>query len=124
MKVWRDQRILDLFGIELHIILAPMAGPGTAAPAIAVSEAGGSGSLPCAQLGGAEIRTALETIRRGASRPMNLNFFCHTPPIRDQERELAWRALLSPIISSSDWIPKLPLPLPPVNPSMPNRAPS
>ena len=64
MKAWRDRRILDLFGIELPIILAPMAGPGNAALAIAVSEAGGLGSLPCAQLSATEIRTALETIRR------------------------------------------------------------
>jgi NAD(P)H-dependent flavin oxidoreductase YrpB (nitropropane dioxygenase family) len=50
MKAWPDRRILDLFGIELPIIVAPMAGPGNAALAIAVSEAGGLGSLPCAQL--------------------------------------------------------------------------
>jgi NAD(P)H-dependent flavin oxidoreductase YrpB (nitropropane dioxygenase family) len=37
MKAWPDQTILDLFGIDLPIILAPMAGPGTAALAIAVS---------------------------------------------------------------------------------------
>ena len=96
MKAWPDRRILDLFGIELPIILAPMAGPGTAALAIAVSDAGGLGSLPCAQLGGGEIRTALETIRRATSRPTNLNFFCHTPPIRDPKRELTWQALLKP----------------------------
>ena len=46
MNAWPDRRILDLFGIESPIILAPMAGPGTAALAIAVSEAGGLGSLP------------------------------------------------------------------------------
>ncbi len=50
MKAWPDRRALDLFGIELPIVLAPMAGPGNAALAIAVSEAGGLGSLPCAQL--------------------------------------------------------------------------
>ena len=37
MKAWPDRRILDLFGIQLPIVLAPMAGPGTAALAIAVS---------------------------------------------------------------------------------------
>jgi len=122
MKAWLDRRILDLFGIELPIILAPMAGPGTAALAVAVSEAGGLGSLPCAQLGGGEIRTALERIRRATPRPLNLNFFCHTPPVREGERELAWQALLKPYYLDLDWIPKLRLPLPPVNPSMPNRA--
>jgi nitronate monooxygenase len=109
MKAWPDQRILDLFGIELPIILAPMAGPGTAVLAIAVSEAGGLGSLPCAQFGGGEIRTALETIRRGTSRPMNLNFFCHTTPIRDRERELAWQGLLKPYYLELGLDPETPL---------------
>ena len=59
MKAWPDRRILDLFGIESPIILAPMAGPGTAALAIAVSEAGGLGSLPCAQLSSTGYRTRL-----------------------------------------------------------------
>src|SRR6516164_1844672 len=96
MKAWPDQRILDLFGIELPIVLAPMAGPGTAALAIAVSEAGGLGSLPCAQLSSAEIRAAMETIRRTTSRPINLNFFCHTAPVPDPRREEAWRERLRP----------------------------
>ena len=96
MKEWPDRRILELFRIELPIFLAPMAGPGTAALAIAVSEAGGLGSLPCAQLSATEIRTAVETIRRGTSRPINLNFFSHTPPGSDPERDRAWRALLKP----------------------------
>ena len=29
MTDWRDRRILDLFGIDRPIVLAPMAGPGT-----------------------------------------------------------------------------------------------
>src|SRR5579864_7850571 len=109
MNAWPDRRILDLFGIELPIILAPMAGPGTAALAIAVSEAGGLGSLPCAQLSAAEIRTALETIRRSTSLPINVNFFCHTPPIFERERELAWRALLKPYYLELGLDPAAPL---------------
>jgi len=42
------QSIVDLFGIELPIIQAPMAGASTPQMAIAVSEAGGLGSLPAA----------------------------------------------------------------------------
>ena len=82
MKAWPDRRIMDLFGIELPIILAPMAGPGNAALAIAVSKAGGLGSLPCGQLSVFEIKTALETIRRSTSQPINVNFFCHMPPLQ------------------------------------------
>src|SRR6266851_5696584 len=109
MKAWPDRRILDLFGIESPIILAPMAGPGTAALAIAVSEAGGLGSMPCAQLSGTEIRTALETIRRNTSRPININFFCHTPPTPEPERDLAWRALLRPYYLELGLDPEAPL---------------
>ncbi len=43
--MWPDRRIMELFGIEHPIVLAPMAGPGTAELAIAVAEAGGLGSL-------------------------------------------------------------------------------
>jgi nitronate monooxygenase len=48
--MWPDRRVLDLFGIEHPIIQAPMAGAQGSALAIAVSEAGGLGSLPCALL--------------------------------------------------------------------------
>jgi len=46
--MWPDNRILDLFGIKLPIIQAPMAGSAASDIVVAVSEAGGLGSLPCA----------------------------------------------------------------------------
>ena len=48
--MWPDRRALDLFKIDLPIIQAPMAGSSGAELAIAVAEAGGLGSLPCAML--------------------------------------------------------------------------
>ena len=45
-----------LFGIALPIIQAPMAGVQGSALAIAVSNAGGLGSLPCGMLGPDAIR--------------------------------------------------------------------
>lgn len=96
MTAWPDRRILDLFGIDVPIVLAPMAGPGTAELAVAVSEAGGLGSLPCAQLSLDQVRRALEFLRQATTRPFNLNFFCHTPPHADAERDRAWRAQLEP----------------------------
>ena len=110
MSTWPDRRILDLFGIKLPIILAPMAGPGTAELAIAVSQAGGLGSLPCAQLSVEQTRTALESMRRGTSHPINLNFFCHTPPQADPARELAWRAQLAPYYAEFGLDAAAPLP--------------
>src|SRR4029077_17149468 len=112
MMAWPDRRITDLFGIESPIILAPMAGPGTAALAIAVSEAGGVGSLPCAHLSATEIQKALETMRRSTSRPINVNFFCHTSPTSDPERERAWRARLRPYYLELGLDPEAP-PAPP-----------
>ena len=48
--MWPDTRLIDLLGIDLPIIQAPMAGSTTPALAAAVSEAGGLGSLGCAML--------------------------------------------------------------------------
>lgn len=110
MSGWPNRRILDLFGIDIPIILAPMAGPGTAQLAIAVSEAGGLGSLPCAQLSIGQASEALDAIRAGTSRPFNLNFFCHTPPTPDPARALAWRAQLAHYYIELALDPEAPVP--------------
>jgi len=94
--MWRDRRILDLLGIDLPVLLAPMAGAGGSELAIAVAEAGGLGSLPCAMLSPEQIRGELGVIRQRMSKPLNLNFFCHTPPQPDPEREAGWRRRLEP----------------------------
>jgi NAD(P)H-dependent flavin oxidoreductase YrpB (nitropropane dioxygenase family) len=72
--MWPDQRIQDLFGIELPIIQAPMAGANGSEMVIAVSEAGGLGSLPRAMLSLEQMRNELGIIRQRTSRPINLNF--------------------------------------------------
>jgi nitronate monooxygenase len=86
----------DLLGIEHAIIQAPMAGVQGSALAIAVSEAGGLGSLPCAMLSAAAMREELERITARTSKPYNVNFFCHEPPVPDAARDAAWRAVLAP----------------------------
>jgi nitronate monooxygenase len=92
--MWPDQRIVELFGIEVPIIQAPMAGSTGSEMVLAVAAAGGLGSLPCALLSAEQIRAEVETIRRQTKRPINLNFFCHTPPRVDAAREAAWRQRL------------------------------
>ncbi len=89
-----DRRIQDLFGIELPIIQAPMAGSVGAEMVIAVSDAGGLGSLPCAMLSIEQMRSEIGIIRQRTSRPINLNFFCHAKPNDDPQREAAWKAHL------------------------------
>jgi nitronate monooxygenase len=73
-----------------------MAGVQLSGLAIAVSNAGGLGSLPCAMLTLEGMRKELEALRAGTSRPCNVNFFCHTPPQPSAEREKTWRAALAP----------------------------
>src|SRR5947209_5718121 len=63
MNMWPDRRVLELFGIQLPIIQAPMAGANLSELAIAVSGAGGLGSLPCALLSLEQARSELERIR-------------------------------------------------------------
>ena len=86
----------DLLDIELPIIQAPMAGVQGHALAVAVSNAGGLGSLPCAMLTPEAMRQELTAIKAQTSRPYNVNFFCHTQPSPNEQRELAWREALSP----------------------------
>jgi nitronate monooxygenase len=93
---WPDSRIRDLFGVEHPIVLAPMAGPVFSDMVVAVAEAGGLGSLPCALMDEARIRAELGVIRQRTDRPFNLKFFCHTPPAFDPAREARWRARLKP----------------------------
>ncbi|MGQ0675675.1 MAG: NAD(P)H-dependent flavin oxidoreductase [Rhodospirillales bacterium] len=92
--MWSDRRILDLLGIEHPIIQAPMAGCQSAELAIAVSEAGGLGSLPCALLGFDQVRAEMDIFRQRTAKPLNVNFFCHGPPAPDAAREAAWRKRL------------------------------
>jgi nitronate monooxygenase len=73
-----------------------MAGVQDAALAIAVSNAGGLGSLPCALLSPRGMRDELTTLKAQTRRPFNVNFFCHAPPVVCAEREALWRAALSP----------------------------
>jgi nitronate monooxygenase len=86
----------SLLGIDLPIIQAPMAGFQGSALAIAVSNAGGLGSFPCAMLGIDAMRAELRAITADTSKPFNVNFFCHPQPKVDAARETAWRAKLAP----------------------------
>jgi len=89
-------RITEVLGIELPIIQAPMAGVQGSALAIAVSNAGGLGSLPCAMLSPQDLEREVVAIREQTSRPFGVNFFCHKDPTPDEAREANWRALLAP----------------------------
>jgi nitronate monooxygenase len=95
----------ESFGIELPLVQAPMAGVQGSALAAAVSSAGGLGSLPCAMLTPAGIADEIAAIRARTAKPFNVNFFCHTPPPLDPDREAAWHAVLAPYYREFDIDP-------------------
>jgi nitronate monooxygenase len=105
-----DRRLLDLFGIELPIVQAPMAGAMDSDLAIAVAQAGGLGSLPAALLTAEQLRTQVEKFRAAADKPLNLNFFAHKPPVRNNAREHAWRERLKPFYVELGIDPDAPAP--------------
>jgi nitronate monooxygenase len=88
--------ITDLLGIELPIVQAPMAGAQDSALTIAVANAGGLGSLPCAMLSVDAMRRELAAIRAQTGKPINVNFFCHPEPAPDEPRQARWRTKLMP----------------------------
>ena len=106
----------DLLGTELPIIQAPMAGVQAAALAVAVSNAGALGSLPCAMLDTAAMRRELFAICSQTPKPFNVNFFCHAPPPPDAARDAAWLERLAPYYAElgvdAGAIPKGPARLP------------
>ncbi|MEM7130793.1 MAG: nitronate monooxygenase [Chloroflexota bacterium] len=88
----------EFLGIRLPIIQAPMAGVQDRDLALAVSAAGGLGSLPCAMLSHDKLRSELASIQTQSSSPVNVNFFCHTPPIPNPQHEARWRSALKPYL--------------------------
>ena len=95
----------SLLGTHLPVIQAPMAGAQGSALAIAVSNAGGLGSLPGAMLTLEDLRDEIANISRHTSNSYNVNFFCHTPPRPDSDRDARWRGLLAPYYRELDVDP-------------------
>ncbi len=83
-------------GTALPLVQAPMAGSQGSRLAIAVSQAGGLGSLPAAMLGADALRAELTAITTATRQPYNVNFFVHTPPVPDVAHEARWRERLAP----------------------------
>jgi nitronate monooxygenase len=109
--IWRDTRLLDLFGIELPIIAAPMANFAGVDLAVAVAEAGGLGSLPCAALSPDQIRSGGAEFRSRSNKPLNFNFFCHAVSPPDLPKDRAWLKRIAPYFAELGIEPPtLPLP--------------
>jgi nitronate monooxygenase len=108
--MWPDRRLMDLFKIEHPIVLAPMAGAMDADLVIEVCEAGGLGSLPVATLTEQQMREQVAKIRSRTKKPLNVNFFCHTPPALNNAREARWRDRLKSYYEELGIDPAAPVP--------------
>jgi nitronate monooxygenase len=88
--------LLDLLGIALPIVQAPMAGVSTPAMAAAVANAGGLGSIGVGATDAAGARAMIAAVRERSSRSFNVNFFCPRPARADAAVESAWLERLRP----------------------------
>ena len=94
---WPASRLTELLGIRFPIVQAPMAGgPSTVELAVAVSEAGGLGSIAGAMMSPDELRAAIRAVRERSTRPFAVNVFAPLPPVEPDsevvqavQRELA-----------------------------------
>ncbi len=107
---WPDRRLTDLLRIEHPLVLAPMAGVGTVELAAAVCRAGGLGSIGCAAMQPQAATQAIERLRSLAKRPINVNFFCHSPARPGPQREQAWLGRLAPYYRELGLDASLPIP--------------
>ena len=109
--MWPDRRIIDLFKIEHPIVLAPMAGAMDFELAVAGCK---RGRPRIAALRDAQCRCRprpeWDKFRAGTKAPVNLNFFCHTPPVLNNAREARWRERLKPYYRELGIDPAAPVP--------------
>src|SRR5262245_6058599 len=108
--MWPDPRLLELFNIELPIVQAPVAGAMDWELAAAAAEAVAPGSLPRAMLNANQVHEQMAKIRAHTKKPINLNFFCHTPPALNNAREARWRERLAPYYRELAIDPAAPVP--------------
>ena len=86
--------ICRILGIEKPIIQAPMAGAQNWELAVAVSESGGLGSIPCGMLTKDQILSEINNFKEHSDKPYNLNFFCHVMPAINHQALKSWEERL------------------------------
>lgn len=89
-------RLIELCGIALPIVQAPMAGVSTPELAAAVSNAGALGSIGVGATTADEALRMIAAFRARSQRPLNVNVFCHAPARADPSVESGWLQLLRP----------------------------
>ena len=93
------RHLLELLGIRLPIIQAPMAGVSSPAMAAAVGAAGGLGSIAVGATDAAGARRMIGEVRARDAGPFNVNLFCHQPAAPKVAVEAAWIERFRPIFA-------------------------
>src|SRR5438270_4285694 len=84
------------FGLELPVLLAPMAGASAPALSIAVMNAGGLGACGALLMEPEEITAWADEVRAKGNGPYQLNLWVpDPPPLRDADHEQRLREFLS-----------------------------
>ncbi|WP_199192725.1 NAD(P)H-dependent flavin oxidoreductase [Allosphingosinicella deserti] len=89
--------LLELLGIRLPIIQAPMAGVSSPAMAAAVTGAGGLGSVAVGALKPSDARSMILEARERSGGALNVNLFCHRPAATRPEVEADWIERFRPL---------------------------
>ncbi len=92
----RTDKLCGILGTQKPFIQAPMAGTDTPDMVVAVTRAGGLGSLACAMLTPAQIHESFSYIRQHTDKTVNLNFFCHRRCEKSARQQAHWKARLLP----------------------------
>ena len=88
--------LLELLGIELPLVQAPMAGVSTPELAAAAANAGALGSLGVGATNADGACKMIAAFRERSRRSLNVNVFCHEPARANPSVESAWLELLRP----------------------------
>jgi len=100
----RAQAFCEKLGIQVPILLAPMAGASLPSLSIAVANAGGSGAGGALLMQPEAILKWAADVRAGTKGPFQLNLWVpDPPPLRDPAHELALRSFLE------QWGPGVPV---------------
>ena len=99
-------KLIKLLNIDFPLIQAPMAGVQDSELAIAVSNSGALGSLPCAMLSLEKLEQELSFIQKQTKKPINFNFFCHSIPNPDHIAQQRWWQALSSFTTEHQIDPK------------------
>lgn len=95
--MWNSSRFSERLGLKYPIVQAPMIlQKPLASLASAVCNAGGLGSLGCAEMSVDELGQRIAEMKQLTDKPFNLNFFLHNQPVFDPDLDQQARALVAP----------------------------